>query len=465
MSTKQIRNVLAATMAALASGAAFQASASGFAITEQSASGLGNAFAGAAAVAEDASTIYFNPAGMTYLPGTQLVVAGHLIMPKADFSNSGSYVNPLFTGGVPAPGTLTGGNSKGGVNKVVPNIYLSHQVNDTVFVGLGINAPFGLATKYDSGWVGRYHALESNIKTVNFNPSIAWKASDQLSLGIGLNVQYIEATLSNAVDFFTVCQGLQARGILAALGTSCAAAGVTTAFGADGEANVTGDSWGWGLNLGAIWEFRKGTRVGLAYRSMVNQDLDGRAHFTVPANFQNIINAGLPLFTDTNAAASIDLPETFSFSLAHAFSDQWTLLADITWTRWSRFDQLRITYSNPNQPATVQPEHWKNTARYSLGAIYRPNQTWTFRGGVAYDEAPIRNDSDRTPRIPDNNRTWLALGVGYHFSNTMALDVGYAHLFVKDAKVNIAEVGTSHQLVGNYKLGVDILSAQLKVNF
>ena len=135
------------------------------------------------------------------------------------------------------------------------------------------------------------------------------------------------------------------------------------------------------------------------------------------------------------------------------------------WTRWSRFDELRIRYGNPMQPETVQPENWDDNWRYSLGAIYKPNATWTFRAGFAYDETPIGKDKYRTPRIPGNDRTWAALGVGYQLSKTLGVDLAYSHLFVDDTKLDALDHSTGHQLVGEYDSDVDIISAQLKVDF
>ena len=155
--------------------------ASGFAIIENSASGMGNAFAGAAAVAEDASTLYFNPAGLTNLSGSRLVAAGHIVAPNAKFNNKGSYVNPNLTGGTPIAGSLPGKNDDGGTTAFVPNFYFSSQINDQWFAGLGINAPFGLEVSYDDGWVGRYHAKTSKLQTININPSIAFKANERFS--------------------------------------------------------------------------------------------------------------------------------------------------------------------------------------------------------------------------------------------------------------------------------------------
>lgn len=462
MKKPAIRKPLALLIGGMIAATSFNAQSAGFAIIEQSASGMGNAFAGAAAVAEDASTIFFNPAGMTNLQGSQLVAAGHIIVPGADFNNDGSYVNPLLTGGAPFPGSLLGSDDDGGETAFVPNLYFSTQLSDQLFAGIGINAPFGLATKYDNDWVGRYHALRSEISTININPSLAYKVNDRISLGGGISAQYIRATLSNAVDFGSVCFGLEGRGFLPP-GT-CSGAGVLP-LQADGQAKVKGSDWGFGFNLGAMIHVTDHTRIGLAYRSHIEQDLEGDATFRVPDNFQAILNIGLPLFSDTGVAAGVDLPESASLSLYHAFNEQWAVLADATWTKWSRFEELRIEYDNPAQPDTVQPENWDNNMRYSIGATYRPSQKWVFRVGAAYDETPINKTIDRTPRIPGNDRKWIAIGLGYRLSDNLSMDAGYSHLFIEDTDLDALDHSTGHQLIGTYESDVNIFSAQLNYKF
>ena len=165
--------------------AASGAHAAGFALIEQSASGMGNAFAGGAAAAEDASTVYFNPAGMTYIDGTQIVGALHLIKPSAEFNNSGS---------VAGTARLLGGNGgDAGDLAFVPNFYAVTDIVPSVKLGLGINAPFGLKTEYDNGWLGRFQALKSEVKTININPAVAFKVNDQLSLGFGVSAMWMQA--------------------------------------------------------------------------------------------------------------------------------------------------------------------------------------------------------------------------------------------------------------------------------
>ncbi len=457
-----IRKPLGLLIGGMLAAMAFNAQSAGFAIIEHNASGMGNAYAGAAAVAEDASTVFFNPAGLTNLQGSQIVTAGHIIIPSADFSNQGSYANPMLTGGAPMAGSLPGSNDDGGETALVPNLYLSTQLSDRLFAGIGINAPFGLATNYDHDWVGRYHAVRSEISTVNINPSIAYRVNDRISLGGGISAQYIRATLSNAIDFGTVCFGLEDKGLIPA-GT-CSSAGVLP-LQADGYAKVKGSDWSFGFNLGAMIHVTDQTRVGLAYRSSISQGLDGDADFRTPANFQAILNMGIPLFSDTGATADVDLPESASISLYHAFNNQWAILADVTWTKWSRFEELRIDYNNPLQPDTVQPENWDDSMRYSIGATYRLNEKLVFRVGAAYDETPISKTLDRTPRIPGNDRKWLSVGLGYKLSEKLNMDAGYSHLFIDDTDLDSLDHSTSHQLIGTYDSDVNIFSAQLTYKF
>lgn len=383
--------------------------AAGFALVEQNASGLGNAYAGQAASAQDASTIFFNPAGMTLLPDRQVVVAGHLIKPQAEFSGSSN-----IGGG--------DGGDAGGL-AFVPNGYFAYRLTPDIHVGIGMNAPFGLKTEYDSAWAGRTQGVKSEVKTINLNPSIALKVSPTLSLGAGLSVQYAEATLTSR----------------------------TGAAPTSGLLTVKGDDFGWGFNLGALWQLNPATRIGLAYRSEVDQKLDG--------NVAGVSPSPIP------ATASVTLPDSASLSVLYKLNNKLELLADITWTGWSDFDELRVLRKSDGSTfGTATEENWKDNYRYSVGANYRMNDKLTLRGGVAYDETPVSNDIYRTVRIPDQSRTWLAVGAQYRLSDKSSLDFGYAHLFVKDARIpNRNESGVV--LNGTYEASVDILSAQLTHNF
>jgi len=397
---------LAACLALAAFSSA--AHAAGYALIEQNASGLGNAYAGQAASAQDASTIFFNPAGMTMLPDRQVVLAGHLIKPQAEFNGA---VTPNIGGG--------NGGDAGGL-AFVPNAYYAFRLTPDVHLGIGAFAPFGLKTDYDSTWVGRVHAIESELKTINVNPSIAWKLNDALSLGAGVSIQYIEATLTNATG-----------------------AGLPPVVGA-----VKGDDYGWGFNLGLLWKASDSTRFGLAYRSKIDHTLEGDLKM-------NGAVAVTPVYAD------VTLPDSASLSAFHRVNDRWDVMADVSWTGWSRFDVLNVVNA-AGASVTSTPENWDDTWRVSVGANYRLNDRLTLRGGVAYDETPV-SDRYRTARIPDEDRTWLAFGAQYRLSPQSLIDVGYAHLFVKDARID--ELRPPLTLSGEYDSAVDILSVQLTHTF
>ncbi|MDD1619663.1 MAG: outer membrane protein transport protein [Methylococcaceae bacterium] len=447
---KYIFSVIAA---ALLTGAAASAFANGFALNEQSASGLGNAFAGGGAIAEDASTIFFNPAGMTYLPDNQLLMAAHAIRSSAEFNNNGSH----SSGGLP---TLGGGGGDAGDWAFAPNIYFAKALNNNVRLGVGINVPFAYKTDYDKEWVGRYQALKTDIKTININPSIAFKASEKVSLGLGFSAMHTDAEITNAVDFGTICAtGLGGCGIGATFQKN------------DGFARVTGDDWSFGWNAGAIFQITNATRLSLAYRSAVHQKLEGNAYFNgIPVAFalSPALTAG---FANGTVSAKLTTPDSASASVFHQINHQWDVMADLTWTHWSVFqDQTVIRTSGVLAGRTLSsvPENWDNTIRASLGANFRYTNALKLRAGFAYDQSPVSLEF-RTPRTPNTDRFWLSVGANYRFTPTSSIDVGYTYIFVNDASLNKTTDTSIPSLrdtvKGSYNSNVNIISVQFTHTF
>ncbi len=436
--TPSIRWPLAGTLL-IASGAV---SASGFALIEQSGSGLGNAYAGGAASADDAATLFFNPAGMARLEGKQIALAGHLIKPTVHFTDNGSTGALLQTAG--------GAGGDAGSWAVVPNAYFAMALNPQTRIGLGINAPFGLQTKYDGDWIGRFQAIKSKIETVNINPSISYDINSMISLGAGLNYQFIKGELTSAVNYSAAAFAAGGSALLTAIGGP----------NQEGLSTIKGDDSAWGYNLGGLINIDSQTRVGLAYRSKVKYKLNGTVSFDdVPAAM-----ASSPLLANADVTLPIDMPDTFSISGFHQHNGQWDFMADATWTGWGVFKQLKIDRSNGSNVQTVN-ENWKNSWRFSAGTNYHYNQKWLTRAGVALDQAPVP-DSHRTARIPDNDRTWLALGGQYKPSTNEAFDFGYAHLLVKGSTIADMQAASGKgNLVGNYANSVDILSVQYTRSF
>lgn len=385
--------------------AAFSASASAaaFQLWEQSASGLGNAYAGSAAVADNASTNFYNPAGLTYLPGTQISLGVSGIGPSYRFRNQG-------TTGLNAGGP-DGGNA--GTRAALPNAYFSRQLSDRLYFGFGISAPFGLATEYEAAnWLGANQAVKSEIRTVNYNPSLAYRLSDRVSLGFGLNYQTIDAEMTS---------------------------------GLAGGYRVKGDDSALGWNVGALFTLSPAMRLGLSYRSAIDYRLEGSRSL-----------AGV----SRSASADIRLPDSFIFSVWQQLSERWEAMGDLSYTRWSTLDKLVIDHGG----ATPDVENfgYKNAWRVAWGAAYRYNEQAKLKFGIAWDRTPV-SDAVRSPRVPDNDRLWLSLGGQWKLGQGGRVDVGYSYLYVRDPSIAQNRNGTS--LNGRYDAGAHILGAQYSLGF
>jgi long-chain fatty acid transport protein len=455
---------LGAVLLSLSAGPAFGAA---FALQEQNASGLGHAYAGGAAAAEDVSTIFYNPAGLVRLQSPQVVVAGNLICVSAKFHDNGSQP-AMFQ---PLGGT---GGDAGDCN-VVPNFYLGVPFTDKWSFGIGVNVPFGLKTEYDSSWLGRFQAVKSKVETVNVNPVLSWEPTKNLTIGGGFSWQRIKATLTNQVNYAGAFA--QAVGVGVASGQIPAAAApplIGSAAGLESGADVTGDDNGWGWNVGVLWQASDQTRIGAAYRSKVKYTVNGTVSFSNPTASSLgplppdlapvgalLVNSVNGVLANGDVTLAIEMPDTANVSIFHQFNNKWDLMADLQYTGWSSIQELKVVRSTGAVLETT-PENFRNTWRGSIGANYRYNDQWTFRGGVAYDQSPVR-DQFRTPRLPDNDRTWLALGTQYKFSPSLSLDVAYAYIWVKSPSINQNEGNTAANglISGSYSSNVNIFGLQL----
>ncbi len=456
------RRVAACALVGTAAFVAGPVAAGGFALIEHGASGLGNAYAGASAVAADASTIWFNPAGMTELPDRELVVAGHVLVSSPEFENRGTTLG-FALGGADIDGPDT---AEAGTTTFVPNLYYSAPLGSRWHYGLGIAAPFGSSTEYDDDWVGRYTTIESGVSVIDINPSVAYRVNDAVRLGGGVSLQFLSANFSSAVDSGAACLGRPEID-----NADCASAGLLPGVQAnDGEGEVTGDSIAFTVNLAALFLPRDGTRIGVAFRSGSSHEVDGEGDFTTNETLAGLLDeAGSAFLQDSDATAEIDLPPSVSVSGLQRVGDAVTLLGDITWQGWSSFEELRVEYDNPEQPATVSIQDWEDVLRFSVGVNWQQSPKLLLRAGLAFDEEAIPGPERRTARIPGNDRTWLSLGGGYRFGDNLSVDVGYTHLFLEEtaidnANAEAAAVGGSI-VRGLYESSVDIFSAQLRYQF
>ena len=465
------RRGLAATVgsaALLVAGHAGLAYGSAFALQEQSGSGLGNAFAGGAAVAEDAATIYANPAGMSRLTGMQAVGAGSLICVETKFSDNGSLPASLQT--------LGGNGGDAGSCAVVPALYLASPINKQWSVGIGVNAPFGLKTEYDSDWIGRFQAVKSKIETINVNPAVSFKASDMVTIGGGANYQHLKAELTSRVNYAGAI-GLAAQQATAAGQIPAAAiTPILTAYsGAQSDAKITGNDGAWGWNIGVLVNIDPQTRFGASYRSTIKYDVSGSAEFSnppvpaLPASLAPVAgalaNAVNGVLANGDVKLSLKLPDTTNVSIFRQIDSKWDVMADLQYTGWSTVQNLTIVRSTGALLSTT-PENFRDTWRASIGANYHYSDQWMFRGGLAFDQSPVR-DAQRTPRLPDNDRTWISFGAQYKFSPQLLLDAGYTYIFVKNPSMNqnAGSTPTYGLISGTYKNNVNIVAAQVTYTF
>lgn len=444
MKTQYTLKTLSALILGL--GAAGVAHGAGFQLLEQNASGIGNAYAGSAAIGENASANYYNPASITLLPGMNVSGGVVGIKPNFEFSDGGTTLPSHFNGTQVNAGNVAANGGNGGNAgswAAVPNAHFTWEVNPRVWLGLSVGAPFGLMTDYEKGWAGRYHSEKFSIESININPSIAFKATDTLSIGVGLNWMQLDADYRKAQ--YVPNLGLGSGDLKA-------------------RVKAKGDAWGW--NAGLLWQATADTRFGLSYRSKVKIDADGTTRVTkgsVPdAYFANPSLAAL--IGPHNAEASIELPDSAIFSVVHQLNDRWTLLGDVAWTGWSSIPELKI--KSAGIPDSELDLRFKDAWRVSLGANYRYSDSWTFKGGVAWDQSPVQSDTYRPSALPDNDRYWVSLGAKYNFSKNTAIDVGYAHLFVKSTSVNnTSNAEGAGTLKGTYDSSADIIGVQFSHRF
>ncbi|HEX5392012.1 MAG TPA: outer membrane protein transport protein [Rhodocyclaceae bacterium] len=429
MQTKQ-KLLSALILGAFASGAG----ASGFQLIEQNASGLGNAYAGSAAVAENASTIFYNPAGMTELQGTQVSVGAALVKPSFKFKDEGSSTGALANGG-------NGGDA--GRWGTVPNFYFSTAASKDLSFGVGVGAPFGLMTKYDSSWSGAAQSVKFDVKTMNINPSVAYRINETISIGGGLNWQRLNANYDRLAA-------------VVAVGPFPASVTSTTPV----SLSVSDESTGW--NVGALIKLSPATKLGLSYRSEIKYHAAGQVMVTGSSALLNGARS-------SNVKADITLPDTFIASLTHQLDDRWNLLGDISWTGWSsipKIDIIRTSGSSSGLTAQTLNTDFRNTWRVAVGANYKYSDSIKLKMGVAYDQTPVKGETTRMVSMPDNDRLWLSFGTQFQVSKDSAVDLGIAYLYVRDAKINNDQTADGRgTITGTYKDSGLILGAQYSAAF
>nr|WP_322941385.1 outer membrane protein transport protein [Pseudomonas sp. s4] len=417
MSKRLLKTGLAVAITAT-SGHGF---ASGFALNEQSISGMGTSFAGRSSSAEDASTVFGNPAGMARLKREEVYVGAAVIHAQSDISRASANAGPA---------TLSGSNDGDMVPSTgVPMGYYVKPLDDKVAFGLGVYVPFGLMTDYERTFQGRYHADKSYVRVITVQPTLSYRVNEQLSVGFGPTFNHIEGELSSSL---------------------------LNPGNSDGKVRVKGDDTAVGFNLGVLYEFTPGTRAGITYHSRVKYELEGDTR--VSGNGALAAIAG-----KYDASLGLTTPESVDMSITHQLTDALTLHAGSTWTRWSRFKEIRVENDSAALPVIVEEQNWHDTWAHAVGLSYRLNPQWTLRTGIAVDQSPT-NNVDRSARVPSGDRTIFSVGAGWSPNPDMTIDVAYSYLQEESVDVN-QQSSTRGDYRARYKNSAHGLGASLSYRF
>jgi long-chain fatty acid transport protein len=401
-----------------------------FMLNEQSPSASGRAYAGAAAAADDASTIFYNPAGMTELKRAQAQASTYLIMPRAEISNNGSTASVGGGAGTPFAGT----SDQGFDPQASGSLYLAAPAATGLWVGLGVTVPFALSNHYNSDFFGRYDSTRVSLRSIDIAPSVAYAIHPQVSIGGGIDIQYMDAKLVNAVPnpaFLTPAT--------------------------DGRFAAEGSDWSLGYNVGVLFKPTDKVRLGLTYRSAITQEIKGEA--TTDLDFAGI-------HTVQHVSTELKLPDTIALGAAYDVTPTVTLLGQVGYYGWSRFSELRLKLADGTEPTTT--ENFRDTWSVALGAEWAVARGWKLRAGMLYDRTPTR-DQYRSTIIPDVDRVWASIGATYQISDTLALDASYQHMFAKEAPINrtnsFPALSTTVQTVGTTETSADIVGLTLRMQF
>jgi long-chain fatty acid transport protein len=362
--------------------------ASGFLVREHSAEGLATAYAGDGSRADEAATVFNNPAGMMHLSGDEVELGSAAIFPSIRYKGSAT-----VAGITPLPGD-NGGN--GGQIQAIPHLYGVWTINDRLKAGIAVTVPFGLVTDYGTTWIGRYLAMKTLALSADINPNIAYRLNDWLSVGGGVSAQYLKLESSVAIPQFLIL----------------------TPTTPDATFYFKGDDWSWGYNLGLLADIDISTRVGLTYRSAVDHKPAGPIRFTGNSPLLGLVDGPA-------TAHDVNLPATIGLSLTHDYSSAWSVSSDVQFSQWNRLKTVVIT--SANAPINFV-ENFKDSWMVAVGATYRANDRLTWRGGVAWDQTPV-TDRYRTVDIPDADRVMVGLGLGYQWDDRNIIDFGYSHYF------------------------------------
>ncbi|WP_312201466.1 long-chain fatty acid transporter FadL [Kosakonia cowanii] len=394
-----------------------QAWSAGFQLNEFSASGLGRAYSGEGAIADDAGNASRNPALIT-------------MFDRPTFSGGAVFVDP----GVDVTGRSAIGNNASQDNIAptawVPNLHFVAPINNQFGWGASVTSNYGLATEFNNNYTAGSMGGKTDLETLNLNLSGAYRLDNNWSFGLGFDAVYARAKIERYA-------GDLPQQVDAATG---GAFGLSGLIPPDTQiAHLKGNEWGFGWNAGILYELDKNNRWGLTYRSEVKVDFDGDYKSSLPTAVNTLAPAlglnGLPFATGgatIPGSLTLNLPEMWEVSGYNRVDPQWAIHYSLAYTSWSQFQQLKAT-GNQGQQLFYKEEGFKDAYRIALGTTYYMDDNWTFRGGIAFDDSPVPADK-RSISIPDQDRLWLSTGATYAFNKDASVDVGVSYMHGQKVK-------------------------------
>ncbi len=395
-----------------------QAFASDFNIPFVSTSGLGDMYSGWAVSANDASTAYTNPAGLTEIKNKQLVISGIGLLGTTQFQGT--------TNTTPSLSPNMNGSASSKLSGFIPSIYFAAPVSNNLVFALSQNVPFALGTNYTKDSIVRYAATKSQIVVVDVGPSVGFKFNEKLSVGLGLDFERMAFTLNRMNGF-------------------------PLSFPANSESQNHLSGWGYGFHGGLLYKLSQATRLGVNYNSQVMFHTSGDSEVFTTTN----------TFRTTSQKANAALPAMAQFSIEHDITQQWTALGTVFYTRWSTFNQLSLKNTMLPTGSTMNvtiPFGYHDTLDYSLGLNYKPTEKWILKTGVQLLNTPS-NNRDRSLPDPVGQGTIVALGAHYQQNKQLGYDVGYAHAFFRQTAINHAS--PLEFASGNSNQNTNLLGAQV----
>ena len=462
--TKLNKTLLAMTTLLVASGA----NAAAFQLAEVSTSGLGRAYAGEAAIADNAAVVATNPALMSLFKTNQFSVGGVYVDSKINMSGNTDITALGRNVGARLPSASTNLHQKNVVpGSLVPNMYFVAPVNDKVAVGAGMNVNFGLKSEYDNKYNGGVFGGTTDLTALNLNLSGSYRVTEGFSAGLGLNAIYAQAKIERRAGFLADVPAALRRAMNdPKIATLLASPNASSLLSSPALANVKKDTiltqlqdkaaWAFAWNAGVMYQFNENHRIGLAYHSKV--DIDFTDHTATSLQAHRIGQEG---------GLKLNLPDYLELSGFHQLTEKFAMHYSYKYSHWSRLKNLYASYHSDGKEAFHKKMYYRNSSRIALGGTYNVDDKLTLRAGIAYDQAAATEHASAA--IPDTDRTWYSVGATYKFTPNLSVDLGYAYL--KGKKVHFKEEQVIRNgavvVTGNYtsKASANLYGLNLNYSF